>query len=66
MSVYKIVKASFQNFNVEHTKEHEKSIKLLKKLFLRYSNFFADFYAIRGAHMTPPVYLMNKSQRFYS
>jgi hypothetical protein len=38
----------------------------LKKLFLKYSRFFGDFYEIRGAHITPSVGLMQKSRKFYT
>lgn len=59
MPVYRVVKSSFQNFHIGALANEQKNSYLaLKKLFLRYSNFFADFYSIRGAHMTPSVALM--------
>lgn len=57
MPIYKLVKYTFENIT-----ETEK----LSKLFLSFSLFLADFYSVRGAHLTPEVSLMEKSQKFLS
>lgn len=51
MSVARIIKATFENFELPLITNHEKAAYYaLKKLFLQYSNFFADFYSFRGTH----------------
>ena len=60
--LYRLVKAAFENVGIEG--EQKEEIGKLKKIFLRYSLFFAEFYSIRGAHLTPTISQMQKAERF--